>query len=101
MHHPDATGLARYRDHATSEQFHSEFKTDLGLERLPSGELETDPVVMTAVTFVCKVLRGIGLIGLLGLGSPVHHPAKPRRVFAVMQELIAHPGQFTRYARQL
>ena len=26
-----------YKDHATSEQFHSEFKTDLDIERLPSG----------------------------------------------------------------
>ena len=30
--------IALYRDHATSEQFHSEFKTDLDLERLPSGK---------------------------------------------------------------
>jgi hypothetical protein len=27
-----------YRQHATSEQFHSEFKTDLDLERLPTGK---------------------------------------------------------------
>lgn len=26
-----------YRDHATSEQYHSELKSDMGLERLPSG----------------------------------------------------------------
>ena len=28
-----------YREHATSEQFHSEFKTDLDIERLPSASL--------------------------------------------------------------
>jgi hypothetical protein len=28
--------IALYRDHATSEQFHSGFKADLDLERLPS-----------------------------------------------------------------
>ncbi|MBT9260199.1 MAG: IS1380 family transposase, partial [Clostridiales bacterium] len=30
-----------YRGHATSEQFHSEIKTDLDLERLPSGKFQT------------------------------------------------------------
>ncbi len=33
--------MAFYSDHATSEQFHSEFKTDLDLERLPSGKFDT------------------------------------------------------------
>lgn len=33
---------ALYSDHATSEQFHSEFKTDLDLERLTSGKLNTN-----------------------------------------------------------
>jgi hypothetical protein len=30
--------IALYADHGTHEQFHSEFKTDLDLERLPSGK---------------------------------------------------------------
>jgi hypothetical protein len=29
--------IGLYRDHGTSEEFHSEVKTDLDLERLPSG----------------------------------------------------------------
>jgi|GEM_PF-2572476 len=33
--------MVLYSDHATSEQFHSEFKTDLDLERLPSGKFDT------------------------------------------------------------
>lgn len=31
-----------YCDHATHEQFHSEFKTDMDLERLPSGKFDTN-----------------------------------------------------------
>jgi len=31
--------IALYADHGTHEQFHSEFKTDLDLERLPSGQV--------------------------------------------------------------
>ena len=34
-----------YRDHATSEQFHSEIKSDLDLERLPSGKFATNQLV--------------------------------------------------------
>jgi hypothetical protein len=38
----DAKVIALYCDHATSEQFHSEFKTDLDIERLPSGKFATN-----------------------------------------------------------
>jgi hypothetical protein len=31
-----------YADHATHEQFHSEFKTDMDLVRLPSGKFDTN-----------------------------------------------------------
>ncbi len=37
--------IARYCDHATHEQFHSEFKTDMDLERLPSGKFDTNYLV--------------------------------------------------------
>ena len=37
----NAEVLQAYRDHATCEQFHSEIKTDMDLERLPSGSLKT------------------------------------------------------------
>ena len=94
---PDVEIIALYRDHATSEQFHSEFKTDLDLERLPSGKFETNTLVMALGTFVYNVLRWIGLAGLLGEHSPVRHPAKRRRLRTVMQELIYLAGKF--YAR--
>ena len=35
-----------YNDHDTSEQLHSEFKTDMDLERLPSGKFDTNALVM-------------------------------------------------------
>ena len=39
----DAKGLiCLYQRRGTFEQFHSEFKTDLDLERLPSGKFETN-----------------------------------------------------------
>nr|WP_320010136.1 transposase [uncultured Desulfobulbus sp.] len=46
-----------YRQHATSEQFHSEFKTDLDFERLPSGKFATNALVMTFGAFAYNILR--------------------------------------------
>jgi hypothetical protein len=45
---------ALYRDYATSEQFHSEFRSDLDLNRLPSGRFDTNALVMAAGTFCAK-----------------------------------------------
>ena len=48
--------MALYSDHATSEQFHSEFKTDLDLERLPSGKFDTNNLAMAFATMGYNVL---------------------------------------------
>ena len=37
---------ALYRDHGTIEQFHSELKSDMGIELLPSGNLKTNALVL-------------------------------------------------------
>jgi hypothetical protein len=37
--------MALYADHATHEQFHAEFKSDMDLERLPSGKFDTNYLV--------------------------------------------------------
>ncbi|WP_348694065.1 IS1380 family transposase, partial [Stutzerimonas balearica] len=76
-----------YCDHATSEQFHSEFKTDLDLERLPSGKFDTNNLVMAFATLGYNLLRWMGL-RLTGPDAPVRHPAKRRRLRTVMQELM-------------
>lgn len=93
--------IALYRDHATSEQFHSEFKTDLDLERLPSGKFDTNTLVMSMGLFVYNLLRWIGLTGLIGAHSPVRHEAKRRRLRTVMQELISLAGKFYQRGRRL
>ena len=80
--------IALYKDHATSEQYHSEFKTDLDIERLPSGKFATNDLIMTLSAYSYNILRWIGLIGLLGDISPVRHPAKRRRIKTVIQELM-------------
>jgi len=98
---PDQEIIALYQDHATSEQFHSEFKTDLDLERLPSGKFDTNTLVMALGAFIYNLLRWIGLAGLIGERSPVRHKAKRRRLRTVMQELIYLAAKFSERSRQL
>jgi len=97
----DATVIALYKDHATSEQFHSEFKTDLDLERLPSGKFDTNDLIMTLAAMSYNMLRWIGLIGLTGEISPVRHPAKRRRLKTVIQELMYRAARLIATGRRL
>lgn len=49
-----------YHDHATCEQFHSELKTDLDLERFPSGKFKTNQLILLlgASLIIFYVLQG-------------------------------------------
>jgi hypothetical protein len=89
-----------YREHATHEQFHSEIKTDLDLERLPSGKFDCNDLVLHLGMLAYNCLRLIGQLGLLGKLSPVRHPAKRRRLKTVLQEIMYRAAQFIRKARQ-
>lgn len=90
-----------YADHGTHEQFHSEFKTDLDLERLPSGKFDTNYLVCQLAALAMNILRLIGQRGLLGEDAPVRHPAKRRRLKTVMQELIYRAGRLIATGRKL
>ncbi len=52
--------IALYADHGTAEQFHSEFKTDLDIERLPSGKFATNALVLGCLVLAYNILRWIG-----------------------------------------
>jgi len=90
-----------YADHGTHEQFHSEFKTDLDLERLPSGKFDTNYLVCQLAALAMNILRLIGQRGLLGEDAPVRHPAKRRRLKTVIQELIYRAGRLIATGRKL
>jgi len=93
--------IALYCDHATSEQFHSEFKTDLDIERLPSGKFATNDLVMACAVLAYNILRWIGLAGLLRDDAPVRHKAKRRRLKTVIQELMYVAARVVESGRQL
>jgi hypothetical protein len=90
--------IALYCDHGTHVQFHSEFKTDLDLTRLPSGKFDTNYLVCQLAALAMNILRLIGQRGLLGPDAPVRHSAKRRRIKTVMQELIYRAGRLIKHA---
>ena len=98
---PEKEIIKLYQDHGTSEQFHSEFKTDMDLERLPSGKFATNSLIMSLAGLVYNILRFIGQIGLLGDRSPVRHAAKRRRIRTVIQELIYRAARLIETGRKL
>ena len=74
---PDVFATAKH--HGTHEQFHSEFKTDLDLERLPSGKFNINDLVMSLAGLAYNVLRLMGQLALLSEDAPVRHSAHIRR----------------------
>ena len=93
--------IALYADHGTHEQFHSEFKTDLDLERLPSGKFNTNYLVCALAALAMNILRLLGHNALLGPDAPVRHSAKRRRIKTVMQELIYRAGRLIEHGRRI
>jgi hypothetical protein len=98
---PAAAIIKLYQGHGTHEQFHSEFKTDLDLERLPSGKFATNDLVLALAVLAFNILRAIGQATLISPDSPVRHPAKRRRIRTVMQEIIGIAARVIQHARRL
>ena len=93
--------IALYADHGTHEQFHSEFKTDLDLQRLPSGKFDTNYLVCELAALAMNVLRLMGHNALHGPDAPVRHSAKRRRIKTVMQELIYRAARLIEHGRRI
>lgn len=88
-----------YRHHGTHEQYHSEIKSDLDLERLPSGKFNTNNLIVHLGAYAYNCLRMIGQLGLTGKISPVRHPAKRRRIKTVLQEIMYRAAKVIKQAR--
>ncbi len=89
-----------YEDHGTMEQFHSEIKSDMDVERLPSGKFATNGLILTLVGLSYNILRAIGQFGLVDGHTPVRHPAKRRRIKTVMQELMYLAARLVKTGRR-
>lgn len=91
-----------YHDHATSEQYHSEIKSDMGVERLPSGKQATNRLVFELAKIAYNLLRRIG-VDMVDFApeSVKKKGVRRRRIRTVFQEIIYVACQFVMKARKV
>jgi hypothetical protein len=97
----DGKIIELYKGHALCEQYHAEIKTDMDLERLPSGKFATNQLVMACGALVYNILRFVGQTCLVNSKGIIRHEAKRRRIKTVIQEMIYFAGRMIVSGRRL
>ena len=92
--------IESYHAHGESEQYHSEIKTDMDVERLPSGKFATNKLVMELTVIAYNLLR------MIGQESLKHRPdakrkVKRRRIRTVIDNILLFAGHITEHARKI
>jgi hypothetical protein len=94
-----AQAIEVYHARGTCEQFHSEIKTDMDLERLPSGKFATNALVLLLGMLAYNGLRLCGQEALREEENlppqeraPIRKKVQRRRLRSVMQDLIYMAG---------
>ena len=98
---PDEEIIRLYHAHGECEQFHSEVKTDMDLERLPSGKFATNALILELGMLAYNILRMIGQGTIGGRAPRQKRDVKRRRLRTVISNLIMLAGYVTMHARQL
>ena len=91
--------IASYHAHGECEQYHSEIKTDMDVERLPSGKFETNELVLELTIIAYNLLR------MIDQESLKHKPdqkkrVKRRRIRTVIGNMILLASHVTTHARE-
>ncbi len=96
-----------YHQHGTSEQFHSELKTEMDLERLPGGKFATNALMLALGQVAYNVLRLCDQVALSEdrrlpptEKMPLSRPVMRRRLHSVIQDLMYLAARLTRHARR-
>lgn len=90
-----------YHEHGTCEQFHSELKTDLDLERFPSGKFATNDLILHLGCLAYNLLRIIGQESLKSGDAPLKRKVFRRRVKTVIQNLITLASKMVKHSRRI
>lgn len=98
---PVETIIGQYHDHATSEQYHAEFKGEIDLERLPSGKYKTNQLILHCALVAYNNLRLIGQLANEGDVIPLRKPARRRRLKTIIQNLMYIASRVVCHARRL
>ncbi len=93
--------IALYHDHGTSEQYHSELKSDMGVERLPSGKMQVNALILNLAMIAFNTLRLIGQRALAKENLlPVQNQVKRKRLRKVISDLINIGCKLVRHGRK-
>ena len=93
------TVIGLYHNHGTSEQFHSELKSDLDFERLASGKFETNVLLLLLAMLAFNALRLLGQAALeMKEILPRKFKVQRRRLRSVIQDLIYLACKRTRHS---
>lgn len=87
-----------YHAHGESEQYHSEIKTDMDVERLPSGKFESNKLVLELTIIAYNILRIVGQESLKKRDDPGRKTVKRRRIRTVINNLMQFAGHLTEHA---
>ena len=84
------------------EQYHSEIKTDMDVERLPSGKFDTNELVLELTLLAYNILRIIGQSSLKNSRAPkTKRKVRRRRICTVISNLVLIAGHITEHARSV
>ena len=97
----DQDVISLYHAHGECEQYHSEVKTDMDLERLPSGKFATNALVLELGMIAYNILRMVGQGTIGGRAPRQKREVRRRRIRTVISNLIMMAGHITTHARQL
>jgi hypothetical protein len=87
-----------YHGHATSEQFHSELKNDMDIERLPSGKFAVNKMLLAVAMNAYNALR---LPGQKSIEKEGRVKVRRKRLGKVIRDLICVAGKLVQHAREL
>lgn len=91
--------IESYHAHGECEQYHSELKTDMDVERLPSGKFATNALVLELAMIAYNILRMIGQESLKHK-QPEKRKVRRRRLRTVIENIVRCASHITRHARQ-
>lgn len=90
-----------YHAHGESEQYHSEIKTDMDVERLPSGKFDSNKLVLELTIIAYNILRIVGQESLKKRDDPERKKVRRRRIRTVISNLMQFAGHLTEHAGRL
>ena len=90
-----------YHAHGECEQYHSEIKADMDVERLPSGKFDTNELILELTILAYNILRMIGQESLGHKDTPLKRPVRRRRLRTVIGNLVMMASHVTEHARRV